>query len=134
MEPTELVSEVFLMLVKQRKRYDSRGHFFAIATRVMLRVLREQYRAKKRAKRGGDQLRVTLSSVHGQADPGVEIPAFEQALGRLETLSPRGAEVTKLHLLWGLTLPEIAEVLTLSVSTIEREWRFARRWLTSELA
>jgi RNA polymerase sigma factor (TIGR02999 family) len=133
LQPTELVSEAFLKLIKQRNRYDSRGHFFAIATRVMLRVLKEAHRSKQRLKRGGDYVHVTLHDVHGNSDPGVEFPAFEEALERLDELSPRTAEVTKLRLLWGLTVPEMAEALDLSVSSVEREWRFARRWLTSEL-
>ena len=133
LQPTELVSEAFLKLVKQRERYDSRGHFFAIATRVMLRVLMEQQRHKRRLKRGGEHVRVTLHDVPGDGDLSVELLAFEEALDRLEKLSPRTAEVTKLRLLWGLTVPEMAETLELSVSTVEREWRFARRWLTSEL-
>jgi RNA polymerase sigma factor (TIGR02999 family) len=134
-QPTELVNESFLKLIKQRKRYDNRGHFFAIATRVMLRVLRDHCRAKRSQKRGGDQVRVSLGAAGGRAEahPGVEVPALIEALERLETLSPRTAEVTKLRVLWGLTVVETAEALGLSESSVEREWRFARRWLGAEL-
>ena len=135
LEPTELVSEAYLKLIKQRKRYDSRGHFFAIATRVMLRVLMDHHRAKGRAKRGGDWLRVSLSKADGALarEPGCEVPVLVEVLERLQALSPRTAEITKLHVLWGLGIAEVAEVLGVSVSTVEREWRFARRWLGAEL-
>ena len=65
--------------------------------------------------------------------PGFDVVAFTEALDRLEVLSPRTASITKLRLLWGLTVAEIAEALELSRSTVEREWHFARRWLTEEL-
>ena len=135
LEPTDLVNEAFLKLVKQRKRYDSRGHFFAIATRMMLRVLLDHHRKKRRAKRGVAPLRVTLSKVEEQLaqEPGFEIPTFVETLEIFEQLAPRSAEVVKLRLVWGLTVAEIATALDLSVSTVEREWRFARRWLSAEL-
>ena len=135
LQPTELVDEGFLRLIKQRKRYDSRGHFFAIATRVMLRVLLDHHRQKKATRRGGDSVRIFLSQVEVETAlrPDVAIQDFVGAMERLESLSARTADVTKLRLLWGLTSPEVAEALDVSLSTVEREWRFARRWLSSEL-
>lgn len=136
LQPTELVHEAFLKLVKQRNRYDSRGHFFAIASKVMLRVLLDQQRARGRLKRGGEHLRVTLGDAlepGSPEEPSMVVPAFVEALERLEALDERSAEVTKLRLLWGLTVPEIAETMDVSVSTVEREWRFARRWLATRL-
>lgn len=137
LQPTELVHEGFLRLVKQRQRYDSRGHFFAIATGVMLRVLLDHHRNKRRVKRGGDQVRVSLTDVEGQLSepPGAaEIPVFVAAVEKLGTLDPRTAEITKLRLLWGLTTREVADVLDVSPSTVERDWRFGRRWLSAELS
>ena len=135
LQPTELVSEAFLKLVKQRKRYDSRGHFFAIASKVMMRVLMDYHRTKSRTKRGGDQVRVSLSGVVGKMGkaPEIELPEFERALERIEASSPRTAEVAKMRLLWGLTVPEVADTLGLSLSTAEREWRDARGRLALEL-
>ena len=97
LEPAALVNETFLKLIKQRNRYDSRGHFFAVATRVMLRVLNDYYRARHAAKRGGGLQRVTLSNLgHEHAhEPGSEIPDFLDALEQLEKLDARTAEVTK---------------------------------------
>jgi RNA polymerase sigma factor (TIGR02999 family) len=136
LEPAALVHETYLKLIKQRKRYDSRGHFFAIATRVMQRILLDYHRKKSRQRRGGDQIRVSLSGVARRAgeEPSAEIPAFVEALDKLGNLDQRTGDVTKLRLIWGLTVPEIAEAIELSVATVEREWRFARKWLAAELA
>jgi RNA polymerase sigma factor (TIGR02999 family) len=134
LEPAALVNEAFLRLIKQRKRYDNRGHFFAIATKVMLRVLMDYYRSKAAAKRGGDRVRVTLSGIAAADGPPIaEIPAFIEALKKLEGLDARTAEVVKLRVLWGLTNPEISQTSDISLRTVEREWRFARKWLAAEL-
>jgi len=135
MEPTALVNEAFLRLIKQRKRYDSRGQFFAIATKTMLRVLMDYDRQRRSAKRGGEQVRVSLSGVTGRIEQAqvADIGEFVGAVERLEGLDPRTADVFKLRVLWGLTVPEIAEATDLSVRTVEREWRFGRRWLAAEL-
>lgn len=136
LEPTALVHETFLRLIKQRNTYDNLGHFFAIATRVMLRVLTDYHRQRLAAKRGGGQTRVSLSGIDDKEPmpETSEAPALVDALERLERLDVRGAEIVKLRILWGLTLPEIATTLAVSQSTVEREWRFARRWLSTELA
>ena len=136
LQPAELVNETFLKLIKQRNDYDSRGHFFAIASRTMLRVLIDHHREKTRQKRGGERFRVSLSQVENRlaTEPNVEIPAFVEAMEKLESLAPRTADVAKLRLLWGLTSTEAARALDVSVSTIEREWRFVRRWLAAELS
>ena len=135
LEPAALVNETFLKLIKQRSRYDSRGHFFAIATRIMLRVLNDYYRARHATKRGGGLQRVTLSGLgHEHAHQmGSEIPEFLDALEQLGKLDSRTTEVTKLRLIWGLTVPEISSATGMSVATVAREWEFARRWLSSKL-
>jgi RNA polymerase sigma factor (TIGR02999 family) len=135
LQPTALVNEAYLRLIKQRKRFDNRGHFFAIASKVMLRVLMDHDRAKRTGKRGGDLVRVTLSGIGTAAapDPVGEIPDFVRAVEKLEGLDTTTADVVKLRVLWGLTNPEIAETLDTSLRTVEREWRFARRWLAAEM-
>ncbi len=65
--------------------------------------------------------------------PSVEIPLFALLLEQLEDLDPRAARVAKLRVLWGLELEDIAEMLAVSRSTIDREWRFARSWLAARL-
>ena len=135
LEPAALVNETYLRLIRQRKRYDNRGQFFAIATRLMLRVLMDYHRSRSAAKRGGDQVRITLSGIAAPAEAvsAASIPDFVDALKELEKLDVRTAEVTQLRMIWGLTVHEVAVTLDVSERTVAREWRFARRWLASRL-
>lgn len=135
LEPAALVNETFMKLLEQRTEFKNRSHFFAIATRVMLRVLADYHKSRHRQKRGGHQVRVSLSVLdrEGEIGPSAEIPAVLEALEKLEELDPRLAKVTKLRVLWGLSLTEISEMLGVSRSTIDRDWRFARKWLAANL-
>jgi len=135
LQPTALVNETFLKLIKQRQRFDNRGHFFAIATKVMLRVLLDDHRRRAAAKRGGAWVRVAFDP---EQDPRLarhspEVPALVEALEKLEKLDSRKAEVVKLRVLWGLTLPEVARALGAARATVARDWKFARAWLAKEL-
>ncbi len=134
LEPAALVSEAYLRLIKQRARFDNRGHFFAIVSQLMLRVLLDHERAQGRRKRGGDYVRVSLSEA-GELPVGqnCSVEAFAEALERLVTLNGRAADIVKARLLWGLTVPEIAEAFEMSSRTVERDLAFAQRWLTLEL-
>ncbi len=139
MEPAALVNETFLRLIKQRKTYDNRGQFFAVATKVMLRVLVDYQRQRLAARRGGGRKRITLF-LDGRPSPTrgpgkatqIQIECLVKALERLEALDPRQAEVVKLRVVWGLDIQEIAEALGLSHSTVKRDWRFAKAWLMDE--
>jgi len=140
MEPAALVNESFMMLIRQRKAYDNRGQFFAIATRMMLRVLVDYRRKHQAAKRGGAVTRIRLVLDERQVayerqrrlDP-IELEELAEALKRLESLDPRKAEVVKMRVVWGLRVPEIAESLGVSASTVERDWRFAKAWLADQV-
>lgn len=134
LEPAALVSETYLKLIRQRMRYDSAGHFFAIASQLMLRVLIDYERTRGRRKRGGDYLRVSLSEVDGLAmREDVSIEAFAGILERLAALKPRAAEFVQARVIWGLTVPEIASSFEISSRTVERDLNFAQRWLEVEL-
>ncbi len=136
LEPAALVNESFLKLIQQRNRYDNRGHFFAIASRVMLRVLIDYRRQRAASMRGGDRTHITLVLDKQQiAGPerrageiGVELLA--DALEKLEAVSPRRADVAKMRVIWGLNLRQVADSLDVSPSTVERDWRFAKAWLS----
>ena len=132
LEPSALVHDTFLRLIRQRNRFDNRGQFFGIATKMMIRVLNDHAREKHAEKRGGERVRVTLSELGG-SDPQHDVTDFVRALERLEQSDTRTAEVAKLRLLWGLTVPEIAGTLDVSRRTVARDWRFARSWLQAEL-
>ena len=134
LEPAALVHEAFFRLRDQRGGFENRSHFYAIATRVMLRALRDYERKRSTQKRGGDRIRVTLSelAVQGQATLTTALD-LEAAMDALEQLDERKAAVVRQRILWGQTASEIAESLDVSVPTVERDWRFARVWLHRRL-
>ncbi|HSR70612.1 MAG TPA: ECF-type sigma factor [Acidobacteriota bacterium] len=133
LEPAALVNESFLKLIKQRKGFDNRQHFFAIATRVMLRVLSDYQRHKGAAKRGGNLERVTLQIDRRMDDQqGIEVDVLRDALERLQQLDARKADVVRLRVVWGLEMKEVAEALEVSLATVERDWAFARSWIKRE--
>ncbi|UCD74352.1 MAG: sigma-70 family RNA polymerase sigma factor [Phycisphaerales bacterium] len=141
LEPAALVNESFLRLIKQRKSYDNRGQFFAIATKLMLRVLVDYQRKRRAAKRGGGRQRITLSlegppgtGAVGMETRSIEVESLVDALGRLEKLDQRKADVVRLRVIWGLEIREIAESLGISRATVERDWSFAKAWLGREAA
>ena len=139
MEPAALVNESFLRLLQQRNSYQNRGQFFAIATKVMLRVLTDYQRKRRAAKRGGGCQRVTLS-LEGAANPSaspaspatIGVETLVEALERLEALDRRKAEVVRLRVVGGLEMREIAEAVGVSLATVERDWAFAKAWLGRE--
>ena len=141
MEPAALVNETFLRLIKQRKAYDNSGQFFAVATKIMLRVLVDYQRQRLAQRRGGGRKRITLlldarpspTSGPGKATQ-IEIECLVKSLERLETLDQRQAEVVKMRVVWGMEIKEIALALGMSPSTVKRDWRFARAWLMDEQA
>jgi len=140
MEPAALVNESFLKIIKQRNTYDNRGQFFAIATRIMLRVLVDYQRRRAAGKRGGELKRVTLSlaespQANGHAardDAMIEVDTLVEALGRLEALDARKADVVKMKVVWGLQMGEIAHSLGVSLATVERDWSFSKAWLARD--
>ena len=136
LEPAALVNESFLRLIRQRNRYDNSGHFFAIASRVMLRVLIDYRRRRDASIRGGGRSRITLvldeQQIAGRErrTPPIEVERFTEALEKLEALSPRKADVVKMRVIWGLDLEQISESLDVSIATVSRDWRFAKAWLS----
>jgi RNA polymerase sigma-70 factor (ECF subfamily) len=140
LEPAALVNESFLRLIKQRKGFDNRGQFFAIATKLMLRVLMEYRRSKLAAKRGaGATPRITFAidrqhiADSPQPQSQVEIEELTKALMALDELDPRRAEIVKMRVVWNMTVPEVAEALDVSSSSVNRDWRWAKAWLADEL-
>src|SRR5947207_1152850 len=131
---TALVHEPYLRLVgpADDRRWDNRGHFFAAAAEAMRRILVEAARRKGRVRHGGGRRRVELADVPAAAPPD-ELLALDDALGRLAERDPAKAEVVKLRYFAGLTVPEVAAALGISVATAERHWAFARTWLFAEL-
>ncbi|MCI0462347.1 MAG: ECF-type sigma factor [Gemmataceae bacterium] len=136
LQATALVHEAYLRLVDSdpAPHWNSRGHFFAAAAEAMRRILIENARRKQRVKHGGGRQRIDLD----QACPVVRPPsgdllALDEALTRLAARDPIRAELVKLRFFAGLTMPEVAQALGISLATAERHWTFVRVWLYAEL-
>jgi RNA polymerase sigma factor (TIGR02999 family) len=143
-QPTMLATDALMKLIRQRQRFDSAGHFFAIASRVMVRVLLDYHRTRKAQKRGrGRAVHVSLEPHHGDELPSqprasnidndIDIEAFSTALDRLAELDSPKADVVRYRILWGLTVPQISSTLDIATSTVDRDWTFAKAWLAREL-
>jgi RNA polymerase sigma factor (TIGR02999 family) len=136
LQPTALVHEAWLRLVgSQDAKFENQGHFFAAAAEAMRRILVENARRKHRLKRGGQQQRVSLEEVQlaTESDPATLL-TLDEALAKLEKHHPDKAILVKLRYFAGLSLPEAAQALGLSLTTAKRHWSFARAWLYGELA
>lgn len=133
---TALVHEAYLKLVDQRTTdWKNRAHFFAVAARAMRRILLDYAIARKAQKRGGGEPMVTLLD----ADAGTESSAdqvieLDDAMQRLAALDQRQAQIVEMRCFGGLALQDIAEVMRLSLSSVNRDWRTARAFLTTQLA
>jgi RNA polymerase sigma factor (TIGR02999 family) len=133
LDATGLVHEAYLRLVGDQ-HFDNRRHFFAAAAEAMRRILVEQTRRKRRVRHGGSKQRIDLDDAGALVPPPSEdLLALDEALSRLASLNPVRAEVVKLRFFAGLTMPEVAQVLGLSLPTVERYWTAARTWLYAEL-
>ncbi len=137
LQPTALVHEAYVRLVGAGggQHWDSRGHFFAAAAEAMRRILIDNARRKKRPKHGGDRRRVAADIAAPQSEmPPEDLLALDEALDKLAKEEPAKAELVKLRFFAGLTMPEVADVLGISLATAERRWTYARTWLFAELA
>jgi RNA polymerase sigma factor (TIGR02999 family) len=136
LQPTALVHEAYLRLVgsPDGDHWNHRGHFVAAAAEAIRRILVENARRKQRQKHGGDRRRISLEVAETLTQiPSDDLPALDEALTRLTAHDPIKAEVVKLRFFAGLTMPEIARSLNISLATAERNWTYARVWLYAEL-
>jgi RNA polymerase sigma factor (TIGR02999 family) len=108
----------------------NRAHFFGVASQMMRRILVDHARAHRAAKRPRTAFKVTLSERIGATEPrDCDLLALDQALDELTTFDPRMGQIMELRYFGGLSEQEVAEVLTISRSTVTREWQTARTWL-----
>jgi RNA polymerase sigma factor (TIGR02999 family) len=133
LQATALVHEAYLRLVGSDD-WQNRRHFFAAAAEAMRRILVENARRKRTVRHGGGRRRVDLDEALSLPDPHRDLLALDEALTRLAEKQPLKAELVKLRFFGGLTMPEAADALDLSLATAERYWTFARSWLYAELA
>lgn len=135
LQPTALINEAYLQLARSRKlALRDRTHFFALAARIMRHVLINHAHARNAAKRGGAVRKVTLrEAVLLPERKECDVLELDQALQTLASMDERKSQIVELHFFAGLTNEEVAEVLGISLATVNREWRMARAWLSCKL-
>jgi RNA polymerase sigma factor (TIGR02999 family) len=135
LQPTALVHEAYLRLVRgQDPGWEGRRHFFGAAARAMREILIEQARRKAAVKHGGHGRRVELAEGLAVVEPPAEdMLALDEAVRQLQDEDPRLGEIVMLRYYTGLSLEETADVIGASVSTVKRDWRYARAWLARRL-
>jgi RNA polymerase sigma factor (TIGR02999 family) len=135
LQATALVNEAYLKLIQQSDvQWQNRAHFFAIAARLMRRILVDHARRHQASKRGGMVHRLPLDEALDVPEAQeVDLIALEEALIELARLDPEQCRIVELRFFGGLTVEEIAEVLGVSISTVKREWIMAKAWLFREI-
>ena len=131
LQPTALVHEAYLLLADQEHTsWQNRAQFFGLAAKLMHDILIDHARRRLASKRGGDQLRVSLSEADRRSkQSAMDLIALDDALKDLAEANPQHARVVEMRYFGGLTIEETAEVLGISHATVERQWRYARAWL-----
>ena len=136
LQATALVNEAYMRLINLKQiQWQDRAHFFAMAARVMRRILVDFARAHRNDKRGGRSPRVSLDEgLLVSKEPGLDLVVLDDALQALAAVHPRKSQVVELRFFGGLSLQETADSLHTSVDTVKRDWRFAKLWLMKELS
>lgn len=136
LQPTALVNEAYLRLVKQNKlAWESRTHFLAIAAQVMRRILLDHARSRATGKRIGNVGKLSLDealSCSGEACSA--LLELDEVLGQLASFAPRQAKVVELRFFGGLSAAQAAEALHVTTRTVDRDWQFAKAWLQQTLS
>lgn len=134
LQPTALVHEAFLQIEGAELDFNDRRHFYVVAARTMRRILVDHARARKRDKRGGGRLRVTLSDASAVSEPPTaDLLDLDSALNELEQNDQRVARAIELNYFAGLTREEAAEHLEISLRTLHRDLRMGLAWLNARL-
>ncbi len=132
--PTVLLHEAYLRVAQMPVDFKNRAHFFASMSLYIRSALVDHARARQAAKRGGGEVQVSLSeALEGDQSMVAEVLALDQILAQLATLDQRCADVLHLNCFAGLDRQEIADVLQLSLATVDRDLRFARAWVREAL-
>ena len=136
LQTTTLVNEAYLRLVDYKKmRWQNRAHFFAVAAQVMRRILIDHARSRNFAKRGGGAGNVSLDEAAIVSEErSAELIAVDDALMELEAWDARKSKIVELRFFGGLSIEETAEVMKISPTTVQREWRSAKAWLYNAIA
>jgi RNA polymerase sigma factor (TIGR02999 family) len=134
LQPTGVVNELFLRLVRQRRlRYEDREHFYTLSARMMWRVLVDHARSERRQKRdGGTPVPLDEGSAWTDAKPA-EMLDLDRVLREFEDLDPRKCRMVELRFFLGFTAEETAEMMNTSKASVDRDLKFARGWLQHRL-
>ena len=133
-QATDLVNEAYLKLARQNTAWRDRRHFYGVAAEAMRRILIDEARSRNRAKRGGKAVHQSLTGISlPESEWETDLLSLHEALKELEQESPEYAEIVQLRFFSGLTCAECAQLLDVSLSTIEKRWRIARAWLRSKM-
>jgi RNA polymerase sigma-70 factor, ECF subfamily len=135
LQSTALVNEAYMRLIDDTVvHWQNRAHFYGIAAQMMRRILVDHARRRRKLKRGGDPLRVSLAEAETVVQsPNADIIALDDALTSLSEFDARKSKIVELKFFGGLNEEAIAEVLKISLRTVQREWNLARAWLYQEL-
>ena len=136
LQPTALVHEAYMRLINQHSTdWKDRVHFFAIASRIIRRILVDHARERGAAKRGGTVRRVPFEEIDPMAAvAGVDLLALDEALHELGEIDAQQAKIVELRYFSGLTVEEVAELLGVGKRTVDREWQCAKAWLFCRLS
>jgi RNA polymerase sigma factor (TIGR02999 family) len=134
LQATAVVHEAFLRLIQANVALQDRGHFFALASRLMRRVLVDHAKSRSRIKRNAGARELIAEDMGATLPPtDFDVVALDDALEGLQQMEPRLAQVIELHYFGGLTYDQIAEAVGTSAATVHRDIRLARAWLLNEI-
>src|SRR5580692_6133239 len=135
LQATALINEVYVRLITAGSlEIQNRGHFFAVASQQMRRILVDHARSSGAQRRGGAAVKVDLDQLQiAAAERSIDVILLDESLRELERLDPRAAKVVELRYFGGYTDKEVVEALGVSLATVRREWEFARSWLFDKM-
>jgi RNA polymerase sigma factor (TIGR02999 family) len=134
LQPTALVHEVYLRLVgTDGVSWQNRAHFYAVAGRLMRRILIDHARARRARKRDGGSAVLLSDDIDSKEAPLLDALVLDEALDRLAVLDARQASIVELRVFGGMTVEETAEALGVSARTVKSDWQMARAWLSRAL-
>ena len=135
LQTAALVNETYLKLVDQKRvQWKDRSHFFALASKLMRRILIDYARSRQYAKRGGGAPKVALDEVViVSPERAAEMIALDDALTALANHDERKSRIVELRFFGGLSIEETAEVLGVSPGTVMKDWTLAKAWLQREM-
>ncbi|HZE72537.1 MAG TPA: sigma-70 family RNA polymerase sigma factor [Pyrinomonadaceae bacterium] len=135
LQTTDLIHEAYLRLIDQQHvEWQNRLHFFAIAAKVMRRILVDHARGRQAAKRGGSDIRLPLDEAMAVLpEQDLDFVALDEALNKLAQIDAKQSQIVELRFFSGLTVEETAKVLDVSERTVKRDWNVAKAWLRREL-